>query len=173
MCSVMCLTIFVSHPVALNFQTPCAEMDLNQGLFSQNGQSGYVLKPAYLRDTASEFDPITLIRGPWLRHVEFHVMVSTLIPLYTYIILWWIFCNDLFLDYVWEICAPIWKAFRVFILPLLVHQVISAQQLPKASKKSSSIVDPLVRVEIHGVPADTSKRQTQHVNNNGTRDANA
>ncbi|MCI4390536.1 hypothetical protein PGIGA_G00123720 [Pangasianodon gigas] len=105
--------------VALNFQTPCAEMDLNQGLFSQNGQSGYILKPTYLRDKESEFDPITLIRGPWLKHIEFHVMV------------------------------------------------ISAQQLPKVSEKSLSIVDPLVRVEIHGVPADTSKRETQHIQNNG------
>ncbi|XP_060761630.1 1-phosphatidylinositol 4,5-bisphosphate phosphodiesterase delta-1b isoform X2 [Neoarius graeffei] len=105
--------------VALNFQTPCADMDLNQGLFSQNGQSGYVLKPAYLRTTASEFDPITLIRGPWLKHLEFHVMV------------------------------------------------ISAQQLPKISKKSGSIIDPLVRVEIHGVPADVSERETQHIHNNG------
>ncbi|TSO05367.1 1-phosphatidylinositol 4,5-bisphosphate phosphodiesterase delta-1 [Bagarius yarrelli] len=105
--------------VALNFQTPCTEMDLNQGLFTQNGQSGYVLKPAYLREKESEFDPITLIRGPWLKHIEFHVMV------------------------------------------------ISAQQLPKVSKKSLSIVDPLVRVEIHGVPADVSKKETQCVQNNG------
>ncbi|XP_053507675.1 1-phosphatidylinositol 4,5-bisphosphate phosphodiesterase delta-1b isoform X2 [Ictalurus furcatus] len=105
--------------VALNVQTRCAEMDLNQGLFSQNGQSGYVLKPAYLRDKESEFDPITLVRGPWLKHIEFHVMV------------------------------------------------ISAQQLPKVSEKSLSVVDPLVRVEIHGVPADTAKRETKHVQNNG------
>ncbi|KAK2868683.1 hypothetical protein Q7C36_000554 [Tachysurus vachellii] len=105
--------------VALNFQTPSAEMDLNHGLFSQNGQSGYVLKPAYLRDKESEFDPITLVRGPWLKHVEFHLMV------------------------------------------------ISAQQLPKLSEKSLSIVDPLVRVEIHGVPADTSKNETKPVHNNG------
>ncbi|KAI5093107.1 phospholipase C, delta 1b isoform X1 [Silurus meridionalis] len=105
--------------VALNFQTPCAEMDLNQGLFNQNGQSGYILKPAYLRDKESEFDPITLIRGPWLKHIALHVMV------------------------------------------------ISAHQLPKVKEKSLSIVDPLVRVEIHGVHEDTSKKETQHVNNNG------
>ncbi|KAG7319482.1 hypothetical protein KOW79_016625 [Hemibagrus wyckioides] len=105
--------------VALNFQTPCEEMDLNQGLFSQNGQIGYILKPAFLREKESEFDPITLIRGPWLKHLEFHVMV------------------------------------------------ISAQQLPKLSEKPLSIVDPLVRVEIHGVPADTSKKETRHVKDNG------
>ncbi|KAI4874670.1 hypothetical protein NFI96_010438 [Prochilodus magdalenae] len=105
--------------VALNFQTPGTEMDLNQGLFEQNGLSGYVLKPSYLRDGASEFDPITLTRGPWLKHKEFHVMV------------------------------------------------ISAQQLPKVSQKTTSIVDPLVRVEIHGVPADKAEKETRHINNNG------
>ncbi|WP_411024401.1 PLC family C2 domain-containing protein, partial [Salmonella sp. s58760] len=40
-------------------------------------------------------------------------------------------------------------------------------QLPKVKEKSLSIVDPLVRVEIHGVHEDTSKKETQHVNNNG------
>ncbi|XP_072524966.1 1-phosphatidylinositol 4,5-bisphosphate phosphodiesterase delta-1b isoform X2 [Salminus brasiliensis] len=105
--------------VALNFQTPCKEMDLNRGLFGQNGLCGYVLKPAYLRDRASEFDPITLTRGPWLKHKELHVMV------------------------------------------------ISAQQLPKVSQKAFSIVDPLVRVEIHGVPADKAQKETRHIQNNG------
>lgn len=62
--------------VALNFQTPCTEMDLNQGLFLQNGQSGYVLKPSYLRDRDTEFDPITLTKGPWLKRKTLHVMAS-------------------------------------------------------------------------------------------------
>ncbi|KAL7842838.1 hypothetical protein SRHO_G00245270 [Serrasalmus rhombeus] len=105
--------------VALNFQTPGPEMDLNQGLFGQNGLCGYVLKPSYLRDKASEFDPITLTRGPWLKHKELHVMV------------------------------------------------ISAQQLPKVSQKMASVVDPLVRVEIHGVPADETEKETRHIQNNG------
>ncbi|XP_062843280.1 1-phosphatidylinositol 4,5-bisphosphate phosphodiesterase delta-1b isoform X2 [Trichomycterus rosablanca] len=105
--------------VALNFQTPSTEMDLYQGLFNQNGMSGYVLKPAFLREHQTEFDPITLTKGSWLKHVELHVMV------------------------------------------------ISAQQLPKISEQKLSIVDPLVRVEIHGVPADTAKGETQHIQNNG------
>ncbi|XP_022534882.2 1-phosphatidylinositol 4,5-bisphosphate phosphodiesterase delta-1b isoform X1 [Astyanax mexicanus] len=105
--------------VALNFQTPGRDMDLNQGLFRQNGLCGYVLKPAYLRDRGSEFDPITLTRGPWLKQKDFHVMV------------------------------------------------ISAQQLPKVSQKAYSIVDPLVRVEIHGVPADIAQKETRHIQNNG------
>ncbi|KAA0719146.1 1-phosphatidylinositol 4,5-bisphosphate phosphodiesterase delta-1 [Triplophysa tibetana] len=103
--------------VALNFQTPSTEMDLNQGLFLQNGQSGYILKPSYLRDRATEFDPITLTRGPWLKQKILHV--------------------------------------------------ISAQQLPKVTESKHSIVDPLVQVQIYGVPADTTMKQTQYIENNG------
>ncbi|XP_042559637.1 1-phosphatidylinositol 4,5-bisphosphate phosphodiesterase delta-1b isoform X2 [Clupea harengus] len=105
--------------VALNFQTQSLEMDVNQGRFLPNGQSGYILKPAYLRDRASEFDPITLTRGGWLQHKTFHVMV------------------------------------------------ISAQQLPKVNPKKTSIVDPLVRVEIYGVNSDVATKETEPVENNG------
>uniref|UniRef100_A0A8D0HBB8 Phosphoinositide phospholipase C n=1 Tax=Sphenodon punctatus TaxID=8508 RepID=A0A8D0HBB8_SPHPU len=50
----------------------------------------------------------------------------------------------------------------------LAIQVISGQQLPKVvNSKEGSIVDPLVRVEIHGVPADTSKQETKYIDNNG------
>lgn len=53
------------------------------------------------------------------------------------------------------------------ILVLLI-QVISAQQLPKINKdKHKSIVDPLVRVEIYGVPADNASKETHHIENNG------
>lgn len=47
-------------------------------------------------------------------------------------------------------------------------QIISAQQLPKINKdKQTSIVDPLVRVEIYGVPADNASKETHHIVNNG------
>ncbi|XP_010781293.1 1-phosphatidylinositol 4,5-bisphosphate phosphodiesterase delta-4-like [Notothenia coriiceps] len=46
-------------------------------------------------------------------------------------------------------------------------QVISGQQLPKVNQKEGSIVDPLVRVEIYGVPQDQAKEETSHINNNG------
>ncbi|XP_077580843.1 1-phosphatidylinositol 4,5-bisphosphate phosphodiesterase delta-1-like isoform X1 [Stigmatopora nigra] len=105
--------------VALNFQKNCEDMDLNQGKFLVNGKSGYILKPAYLRKRDTEFDPITLTRGEWLKHKTFHIMI------------------------------------------------ISAQQLPKINNKKSSIVDPLVKVELHGVPADTSVKETRVVENNG------
>ncbi|XP_033841414.1 1-phosphatidylinositol 4,5-bisphosphate phosphodiesterase delta-1a [Periophthalmus magnuspinnatus] len=46
--------------------------------------------------------------------------------------------------------------------------VISGQQLPKINKeKHNSIVDPLVRVEIYGVPADNASKETHHIDNNG------
>ncbi|XP_034040030.1 1-phosphatidylinositol 4,5-bisphosphate phosphodiesterase delta-1-like isoform X2 [Thalassophryne amazonica] len=105
--------------VALNFQTWCPEMDINQGRFIVNGTSGYILKPAYLRDKATQFDPITLTPGDWLQHKILHVMV------------------------------------------------ISGQQLPKVNMKKSSIVDPLIKVEVCGVPADAAVKQTNPVNNNG------
>lgn len=47
------------------------------------------------------------------------------------------------------------------------HQVISAQQLPKVNRKKSSIVDPLVKVEVYGVPADMAVKETRAVENNG------
>lgn len=68
---------FTSAPVALNFQTACTELDINQGRFLINGKGGYVLKPAYMRDGATEFDPITLTRGDWLQHKTLHVMVRS------------------------------------------------------------------------------------------------
>ncbi|XP_074892270.1 1-phosphatidylinositol 4,5-bisphosphate phosphodiesterase delta-3 [Buteo buteo] len=96
--------------VALNFQTPGYEMDLNAGRFLGNGCCGYVLKPPCLRRPP----------GEGTRRLALHV------------------------------------------------RVITAQQLPKLNReKGSSIVDPFVRVEIHGVPADCSKQQTHHKLNNG------
>ena len=34
--------------VALNYQTPCKNMQLNQGLVRDNGMCGYVLKPDFM-----------------------------------------------------------------------------------------------------------------------------
>ncbi|KAA0712069.1 1-phosphatidylinositol 4,5-bisphosphate phosphodiesterase delta-4 [Triplophysa tibetana] len=105
--------------VALNFQTAGVEMDLNDGLFSQNGRCGYVLKPAFMRNTDKSFDP------------EIPQNQDGYQPLSLYI------------------------------------QVISGQQLPKVNIKEGSIVDPLVRVEIHGVPLDQAKQETRYIDNNG------
>ncbi|XP_014640787.1 PREDICTED: 1-phosphatidylinositol 4,5-bisphosphate phosphodiesterase delta-4 isoform X4 [Ceratotherium simum simum] len=43
--------------VAMNVQTAGLEMDICDGLFRQNGGCGYVLKPDFLRDAQSSFDP--------------------------------------------------------------------------------------------------------------------
>ncbi|XP_027729153.1 1-phosphatidylinositol 4,5-bisphosphate phosphodiesterase delta-3 isoform X2 [Vombatus ursinus] len=102
--------------VALNFQTPGYEMDLNNGRFLVNGKCGYVLKPAFLRQRDTTFDPER--PGP---------------PQTT-----------------------------------LIIKVLTAQQLPKLNReKPNSIVDPLVRVEIYGVPRDCAQKETNYVLNNG------
>ncbi|NWI64363.1 PLCD4 phosphodiesterase, partial [Todus mexicanus] len=106
--------------VALNFQTAGTEMDLCDGLFSQNGRCGYVLKPPFMRDEETLFNP-----------------------------------SD---PSSWESPGP----------TTLTIQVISGQQLPKVSNsKDEAIIDPLVRVEIHGVPADQARQETKHIENNG------
>ncbi|XP_041663577.1 1-phosphatidylinositol 4,5-bisphosphate phosphodiesterase delta-4 [Cheilinus undulatus] len=105
--------------VALNFQKAGLEMDLNDGLFQQNGCCGFILKPDFMRDGDTQFSP----EKPEERQG--------------------------------------YKPLRLSI------QVISAQQLPKVNQKEGSIVDPLVRVEIYGVPQDQAKEETTHINNNG------
>ncbi|XP_039979082.1 1-phosphatidylinositol 4,5-bisphosphate phosphodiesterase delta-4 isoform X2 [Xiphias gladius] len=105
--------------VALNFQTAGEGMDLNDGLFSQNGCCGYILKPSFMREVENRFDP----EMPQKR-----------------------------------------DGYQPVILNI---QVISGQQLPKVNIKEDSIVDPLVRVEIHGVPRDQAKQETRYIENNG------
>ncbi|XP_067869214.1 1-phosphatidylinositol 4,5-bisphosphate phosphodiesterase delta-3-like isoform X2 [Heterodontus francisci] len=106
--------------VALNFQKPGMEMDLNKGKFRQNGRSGYILKPSFMRDRSIQFDPSWPIAGSGLNRKQ------------------------------------------------LIIDVITAQQLPKVNKdKKNSIVDPLVRVEVHGVPDDNAMKKTRHIENNG------
>ncbi|XP_028930487.1 1-phosphatidylinositol 4,5-bisphosphate phosphodiesterase delta-3 [Ornithorhynchus anatinus] len=102
--------------VALNFQTPGYEMDLNAGRFLVNGRCGYVLKPGFLRCRETTFDP----EHPGPPHTT------------------------------------------------LTVEVLTAQQLPKLNaEKPNSIVDPLVRVEIYGVPGDCARQETAYVLNNG------
>ncbi|KAJ8364483.1 hypothetical protein SKAU_G00133140 [Synaphobranchus kaupii] len=50
--------------VALNFQTPGEQMDLNQGRFLTNGGCGYVLKPSFLCSADSNFNPENTAGGP-------------------------------------------------------------------------------------------------------------
>ncbi|KAM9304785.1 1-phosphatidylinositol 4,5-bisphosphate phosphodiesterase delta-4 [Gastrophryne carolinensis] len=106
--------------VALNFQTAGVEMDLYDGLFQQNARCGYVLKPTFMRNPETNFNPDQ--------------------PQDT-------------------------DGYSPVTLSILV---ISAQQLPKVeNSKEGSIVDPLVRVEIFGVPMDQAKQETKYIDNNG------
>jgi len=63
--------------VALNFQTPDRPMQLNQGLFQDNGGCGYVLKPEFMRTDNSLFDP----RGPYNKVKQLTVRVISGIQL--------------------------------------------------------------------------------------------
>uniref|UniRef100_A0A8C2MVM7 Phosphoinositide phospholipase C n=1 Tax=Cricetulus griseus TaxID=10029 RepID=A0A8C2MVM7_CRIGR len=104
--------------VAMNMQTAGVAMDICDGFFRQNGGSGYVLKPIFLCDIQSSFNPERLI-------------------------------------------SP-YKAKTLLV------QVISGQRLPKVDNtKEKSIVDPLVKVELFGVPEDTRQQETNYVENNG------
>uniref|UniRef100_A0A3Q3XKS3 Phosphoinositide phospholipase C n=1 Tax=Mola mola TaxID=94237 RepID=A0A3Q3XKS3_MOLML len=106
--------------VALNFQTPGEQMDLNQGRFLPNGRCGYILKPSFLCSPTSEFNPENTGGGPG------HVPTQ------------------------------------------LTIRIISAQQLPKINTENvSSIVDPQVWVEIHGVAIDNARDKTHRIDNNG------
>uniref|UniRef100_A0A671SHH4 Phosphoinositide phospholipase C n=1 Tax=Sinocyclocheilus anshuiensis TaxID=1608454 RepID=A0A671SHH4_9TELE len=66
--------------VALNFQTPGKEMDLNQARFLPNGKCGYILKPEFQRDPASQFDPKNLRVGPWLKKKTLHIISAQQLP---------------------------------------------------------------------------------------------
>uniref|UniRef100_A0A8B9KHP3 Phosphoinositide phospholipase C n=1 Tax=Astyanax mexicanus TaxID=7994 RepID=A0A8B9KHP3_ASTMX len=50
--------------VALNFQTDGEQMDLNRGRFLPNGRCGYVLKPSFLCQPDTEFNPENTGGGP-------------------------------------------------------------------------------------------------------------
>lgn len=58
--------------VALNYQTPGIPMQVNDGKFLENGQCGYVLKPAYMiRDSAKPMDGVLL---------DIHILSGQQIP---------------------------------------------------------------------------------------------
>lgn len=61
--------------VALNFQTPCTEMDVYQGKFRDNGFCGYVLKPSFLRYQQSKFNPKSIQDGEWWTPKKLNIMI--------------------------------------------------------------------------------------------------
>nr|XP_056702580.1 1-phosphatidylinositol 4,5-bisphosphate phosphodiesterase zeta-1-like [Euleptes europaea] len=102
--------------VALNFQTPGTQMDLQNGKFMDNGGSGYLLKPEYLRKRNTQYNPFDVV-GKY---------------------------------------NPI----------TLTIKIISGHQLPPSNLSKSNKADPLVKLEIHGVPEDMAKHQTSVIKNN-------
>ncbi|XP_030830011.1 1-phosphatidylinositol 4,5-bisphosphate phosphodiesterase delta-1 isoform X3 [Strongylocentrotus purpuratus] len=65
--------------VALNFQTPCEEMDLNQGKFLQNGKSGFILKPVFCRKPNMQFNPLKP-GDQYTQHVTLKVISGQQLP---------------------------------------------------------------------------------------------
>uniref|UniRef100_A0A0F7YZW7 Phosphoinositide phospholipase C n=1 Tax=Micrurus fulvius TaxID=8637 RepID=A0A0F7YZW7_MICFL len=61
--------------VALNFQSRCSEMDIHQGRFQENGGCGYILKPEFLRNEQSKFNPRSITEGPWYSPKKFQVKI--------------------------------------------------------------------------------------------------
>lgn len=177
MVSPSCPKPFPCHvpPVALNFQTAGMEMDLCDGLFSQNGRCGYVLKPPFMRDEETLFNPsdpgsregpgpITLTIQVWDRGETLGSRDSVL----------GLCQSQMGGDTVGQRAGAEQPPSRLVQLlsgsrgPCPFPQVISGQQLPKvANTKDGAVIDPLVRVEIHGVPADQARQETKYIENNG------
>lgn len=67
-----------SFPVALNFQTPGEQMDLNRGRFLPNGRCGYVLKPDFLCQPNSNFNPENTGGGPGHIPTQLTIRVSNI-----------------------------------------------------------------------------------------------
>ncbi|NXC47063.1 PLCZ1 phosphodiesterase, partial [Penelope pileata] len=102
--------------VALNFQTPGVPMELQNGKFLDNGGCGYVLKPEFLRNQNSTFNPYNVGRYS----------------------------------------QPMSLSIRL----------ISGHQLPPSSLSKSNKADPLVQIEIYGVPEDQTKRKSSVIKSN-------
>ncbi|NXG25360.1 PLCZ1 phosphodiesterase, partial [Grallaria varia] len=102
--------------VALNFQTPGIQMELQDAKFLDNGGCGYVLKPTFLRDCDTTFTP---------RNVGGHG-------------------------------KPMSLSIRL----------ISGHQLPPSSLTKTNKADPLVQIEIYGVPEDQTKVKSGVVKSN-------
>lgn len=75
------LNLSLRSSVALNFQTPGEQMDLNQGRFLPNGRCGYVLKSDFMCHPKSNFDPEKTGGGPGHIPTQLTIRVSNIFPL--------------------------------------------------------------------------------------------
>eukprot|EP01119_Soliformovum_irregulare_P015567 TRINITY_DN438_c0_g1_i4.p1 TRINITY_DN438_c0_g1~~TRINITY_DN438_c0_g1_i4.p1 ORF type:complete len:603 (+),score=188.36 TRINITY_DN438_c0_g1_i4:193-2001(+) len=108
--------------VALNYQTGSEPMWLNDGKFQENGRSGYILKPEYMRTA--------------------------------------------------KVAAPSGKE----PVKTLTIKILSGHELPKSqsanskaeqTKDKGEVIDPFIKVSLHGHPADQKQFQTKAIKNNG------
>ncbi|NXA10122.1 PLCZ1 phosphodiesterase, partial [Sapayoa aenigma] len=102
--------------VALNFQTPGTQMELQDGKFLDNGGCGYVLKPEFLRDPNTTFTPQNV--GAYSKPMSLSI------------------------------------------------RLISGHQLPPSSMSKTNKADPLVHIEIYGVPEDQARKKSSVVKSN-------
>ncbi|XP_014792777.1 PREDICTED: 1-phosphatidylinositol 4,5-bisphosphate phosphodiesterase zeta-1 [Calidris pugnax] len=102
--------------VALNFQTPGVQMELQNGKFLDNGGCGWILKPEFLRDQDSTFTPQNV--GRYSKPMSLSI------------------------------------------------RLISGHQLPPSNLSKTNKADPLVHIEIYGVPEDQAKKKSSVVKSN-------
>ncbi|NXN50357.1 PLCZ1 phosphodiesterase, partial [Rynchops niger] len=102
--------------VALNFQTPGVQMELQNGKFLDNGGCGYVLKPEFLRKHDSTFTPQNV--GRYSKPMSLSI------------------------------------------------RLISGHQLPPSNLSKTNKADPLVHIEIYGVPEDQTKKKSSVIKSN-------
>ncbi|XP_058708773.1 1-phosphatidylinositol 4,5-bisphosphate phosphodiesterase zeta-1 [Poecile atricapillus] len=149
--------------VALNFQTPGTQMELQDGKFLDNGGCGYVLKPVFLRDRNTTFTPRNV--GGYSKPMSLSIrsgcqitgQSETKFPGFGN------FgqstsgssLNEEFLSNTKEYCARD------------EAQLISGHQLPRSSMSRTNNADPMVQIEIHGVPEDEARKKSSVVRSNG------
>ncbi|XP_009469310.1 PREDICTED: 1-phosphatidylinositol 4,5-bisphosphate phosphodiesterase zeta-1 [Nipponia nippon] len=102
--------------VALNFQTPGVQMELQNGKFLDNGGCGYILKPEFLRNCSSTFTPHNV--GRYSKPMSLSI------------------------------------------------RLISGHQLPPSNLSKTNKADPLVQIEIYGVPEDEAKKKSSVIKSN-------
>ncbi|NXW14407.1 PLCZ1 phosphodiesterase, partial [Circaetus pectoralis] len=102
--------------VALNFQTPGVQMELQNGKFLDNGGCGYILKPEFLRNRSSTFTPHNV--GRYSKPMSLSI------------------------------------------------RLISGHQLPPSNLSKTNKADPLVQIEIYGVPEDQVKKKSSVIKSN-------
>ncbi|XP_026723639.1 1-phosphatidylinositol 4,5-bisphosphate phosphodiesterase zeta-1 isoform X2 [Athene cunicularia] len=102
--------------VALNFQTPGLQMELQVGKFQDNGGCGYILKPEFLRNHDSTFTPHSV--GRYSKPMSLSI------------------------------------------------RLISGHQLPPSNLSKTNKADPLVNIEIYGVPEDQTRKKSSVIKSN-------